>query len=104
MNQIAYYINGKEVTRDQFMAGARRDWLQRPPMVANTYTEHDPLISDGVGCMKSQVPEMREVIRKHNIQGAQVLPNGQIRFTSRRARKELLRVRGLCDNEGSYGD
>lgn len=74
------------------------------PMVANTYTEHDPLISDGVGCMKSQVPELRETIRRHGIQGAAVMDNGQVRFTSRKARKQLLKVRGLADADGGYGD
>ena len=99
---IKYRINGKDVTKANF-----KKLPSKPigaPMVANTYTEHDPLISDGVGCMKSQVPEMRKTIRQHSIQGAQVLDNGQIRFTSRRARRELLRVRGLCDNDSGYSD
>jgi hypothetical protein len=99
-----YVLNGKEVTRKEFLADTKDDWLSSPPMTANTYTEHDPLISDGCGVMKSQVPEAREMVRKHNIQGAQVQDNGQIRFTSRRARKEFLQRRGLCDNEGGYGD
>ena len=101
---MTYKLNGKTVSREEFTAGARRDWLAGPPMVADTYSEHDPLLNDGPGCMKAQVPEMREAIRYHGIQGAQVLDNGQIRFTSRRARKELLAMRGLVDNDGSYGD
>ena len=99
-----YKENGKEVTREQFLADANDDWLSSPPMTANTYTEHDPLIADGCGVMKKQVPEARELIRKHSIQGAQVQDNGQIRFTSRRARKEFLRRRGLVDNDAGYGD
>ncbi len=99
-----YKLNGKEVSREEFCAGARRDWLAGPPMTANTYTEHDPLISDGCGVMKSQVPETRDAIRRHGIQGAAVLDNGQIRFTSRKARKEFLRMRGLVDNDGGFGD
>jgi len=99
-----YVVNGKEVTREQFLADVNDDWLSAPPMIANTYTEHDPLISDGCGVMRKQVPETREMIRQHSIQGAQVLNNGQIRFTSRRARKEFLHRRGLVDNDGSYGD
>jgi uncharacterized membrane protein len=54
--------------------------------------------------MKAQVAETREAIRHHGIQGAAVLDNGQIRFTSRRARKDFLRMRGLVDSDGSYGD
>ena len=97
-----YVMNGKEVTRDEFLAGKR--WELKTPMTANTYRDHDPLLSDGIGCMKSQVSEMREVIRKHNIKGVIVRDSGQLEITSRRGRKELLRVRGLADADGGYGD
>jgi len=101
---VSYVLNGKKVSRDEFCAGARRDWLAGPPMTANTYTEHSPLISDGCGVMKSQVGETREAIARHGIRGAAVLDNGQIRFTSRRARKEFLAMRGLVDNDAGYSD
>jgi hypothetical protein len=101
---VSYKLNGKMVDRDEFLAGAHGDGLKTPPRTAKTYTEHDPLISDGCGVMKAQIPEMREAIMAHGIQGAAVLDNGQIRFTSRRARKQLLAMRGLVDSDGSYGD
>ena len=99
-----YVLNGKTVSREEFCAGARPNWLAGPPMTANTYTEHSPLISDGCGVMKSQVGETREAIRRHGIQGAAVLDNGQVRFTSRRARKEFLAMRGLVDNDAGFSD
>ena len=83
---------------------AKKSKLFAVPMVANTYREHDPLISEGIGCMKAQVPEMREVIRRHNIKGVRVRNNGQLEITSRQGRKELLRVRGLQDADGGFGD
>lgn len=101
---MTYKLNGKHVSRDEFCAGARKDWLSKPPMTANTYTEHNPLISDGCGVMKSQVGETREAIRRHGIRGAAVLDNGQVRFTSRRARKEFLAMRGLVDNDAGFSD
>lgn len=103
---MKYILNGKQVTKEEFDdAGAKGDeWLQSRMFVPNTYRAHDPLLSDGIGVMKSQVPEMREVIRKHNIKGVLVRPNGQLEITSRRGRKELLRVRGLADADGTYGD
>ena len=104
MSKIAYNLNGKEVTREEFISGSKGDWFDAPPMTANTYTQHDPLISDGLGCMKSQVPELRELIRTRNIKGVMVKDNGQLEITSRRGRKELLHARGLADNDGSYGD
>jgi len=82
----------------------KRSTLFTVPMTANTYREHDPLISEGLGCMRAQVSEMREVIQKHNIKGVRVRDNGQLEITSRRGRKELLRVRGLADADGGYSD
>ena len=101
---MTYRLNGKKVSREEFCAGAKRNWLAGPPMTANTYTEHDPLISDGCGVMKAQVGETRDLIRRHGIRGAAVLNNGQIRFTSRRARRDFLRMRGLHDLDGTFGD
>jgi len=104
---MKYILNGKQVTKEELDAAipAADDWLN-PGVIrpTHTYEGHDPLLSDGIGVMKSQVGEMRETIRKHNIQGVKVRPNGQLEITSRRGRKELLRVRGLADADGMYGD
>lgn len=106
MSKVITKYNGKPVTKEQLdqLMPPKEDWLEGPPMTANTYTEHDPLISDGCGVMRSQVGEARKMIREHNIVGAKVMDNGQVRFTSRRARKEFLARRGLRDNEAGYGD
>ena len=106
MSTIVRKYNGKAVTKEELdkLLPPKKGWLSGPAMSANTYSEHDPLISEGCGVMKSQVGEAREMIRRHNIIGAEVHNNGQIRFTSRRARKEFLARRGLVDNEGGYSD
>lgn len=107
---MKYFINGREVTQEEFRAGAKSDWLDGPAMTANTYTEHDPLISEGLGCMKRQVPAMRQMIQSEGIQGVQILDNGQARITSRRGRNQLMRalseIRGYQhhDMDGGYGD
>jgi len=75
-----------------------------PPMTANTYREHDPLISEGLGCMTGQVEEMRQEIKRHGVRGVLVRDNGQLEITSRRGRKELCKMRGLADADGGYGD
>jgi hypothetical protein len=102
-----YIVNGKEVTREEFLANGPKnpDWLTTGFNTSlTTYREHDPLLSDGLGCLKSQVPELREVIRKHNIKGVRVQDSGKLEITSRRGRRDLLRVRGLADADGGYGD
>lgn len=110
MSKVAYILNGKEVTAEEFRAGAKSDWLDGPPMTSNTYTENDPLISDGLGCMKKQVPAMRQMIESEGIQGVQIMDNGQARITSRRGRNQLMKtlseIRGYNyhDIDGGYGD
>jgi len=103
---MKYIINGKEVSRKEFLKRKKSDnWLEggRLPL-PNTYRDHDPLISDGIGCMKNQVGEMRETIRKHNIKGVTVRDSGQLEITSRQGRRELLKVRGLADADAGFGD
>lgn len=106
MSSIIRKYKGKEVTQEELdkLMPPKPDWLDAPSMAANTYTEHNPLISEGCGVMKSQVSETRELVRRHGIQGAAVLDSGQVQFTSRRARKDFLAMRGFVDNDGSYGD
>jgi len=101
---IVRKYNGRVVTEEELDRLMPKKKLEGPAMTANTYSEHDPLVSDGAGVMKSQVGEARELIRRHGIQGAAVLDNGQVRFTSRGARKEFLKRRGLVDNDGGYSD
>jgi hypothetical protein len=104
VSKIVYTVNGKEVTREEFRQGGKDDWLEAPPMASHTYSAHDPLVSDGLGCLKSQVKQLRETIKRHSIQGVEVKNDGQLEITSRRGRKELLAVRGLVDNDGGYSD
>lgn len=106
MTRVIYKLNGKLVTRAKLneLVPPKEGWLNSPPMASNTYTEHSPLISEGCGVMPAQVKEARDAIKKHNIAGAAVHDNGQIRFTSRRARKEFLSMRGLKDLDGGFSD
>jgi hypothetical protein len=106
MSTVKYKYKGKFVTEQELenLVPRKSDWLERPAMAANTYTEHNPLVSDGCGVMKSQVGETRDLIKRHGIQGAAVMDSGQVRFTSRRARNEFLRMRGFRDLDGGYGD
>lgn len=103
---MKYILNGKEVSHEEFVANGPKNklWLKDGFFTPSTYTEHEPLVSDGLGCMRNQVPEMREELRKRNITGVRVRDNGQLEFTSRRARREVMRMRGLADADAGYGD
>lgn len=102
---IRYYKNGQEVTREQCLENGNDEFLKVPFQASlTTYREHDPLISDGLGCMKSQVPEMREMLRHRNIRGITVRDSGQLEITSREGRRDLNRARQMFDRDGGYGD
>ncbi len=104
---IKYKINGKCVTKKQ--------WDSRKgvglkggecSMGTVAYKVNDPLISEGLGCMRSQVPKMRAAIKKRNIMGVRVRDGGQLEITSPRGRKEVgaMRPDPLHDAEGGYSD
>ena len=100
-----YKINGKYVTQQEWDAHEGVGLEEgEAPMGTVAYTESNPLISDGLGCLKNQVPEMREEIRKRSIKGVRVLDNGQLEITSRRGRNDVLDMRGRHDMDAGYGD
>ena len=102
-----YIVNGKTLTERQWRARmAKKDdsWLEGGQQIPNTYRDHDPLVSEGLGVLKHQVEEAREEIKKHNIQGVAVRNSGQLEITSRRGRQEYASMRRLVDLDGGYGD
>ena len=97
-------LNGVEVTAAEFHRRGKVGGTGVPMVASTAYSEAKPLISDGIGCMKSQVEDMRSEIARRNIMGVKVRDNGQLEITSRRGRREVLRMRGLADADGCYGD
>ena len=96
-------LNGKEMTSAEF----HRDGpVGAPgvPMVTTTYSDAKPLVSEALGCMKSQVHKYRETIRSEGIEGVCIRDNGQAAITSRRGRAKLLNMKKQHDNDGGYGD
>jgi len=103
---IKYTINGKYVTKQEWDARKGVGLKGGVPLGTVAYSESKPLISEGLGCLPNQVPEMRAAIKRHGIQGVRVLDSGQLEITSRRGRKEvgLMRPIPLHDAEGGYSD
>lgn len=106
-----YYMNGKEVSTDEFLKNAPEDWMSAPPMSAMTYRDHDPLISESTGVLPNQVAAERKKLRKlqerGELTGVSIQDNGAVAFTSRgeRGRIGWMRYRGgKVDREGGYGD
>ena len=107
---IKYKINGKTVTKQEWDARPGYGLRGGVPYGTVAYTESKPLLSDGLGCMKSQVPDMRKLVKEEKIQGVRVLDSGRLEITSRSGRKKLMGVlsgiRGCMyvDADGGYGD
>jgi hypothetical protein len=99
--KIGYRINGKVVSRKEFMR-KKRTGGSGAPMMNRAYEK--PLKSVSAGCHSTQVAEFNAHLERAGIQGARYSSDGTLEFTSRRARNEVCRLRGLIDQDASYGD
>ncbi len=61
-----------------------------------------PMVSMGAGCPRPNVPKFRKELQDLGVKGVEVLPTGDLRIESRQARAEMLRKRGMIDQDGGY--
>lgn len=107
---IKYKINRQKVTKEEWDARPGVGLHGGVPMGTVAYSESKPLISDALGCIKSEVPKMRAMVKDEKIQGVRILDSGAVRITSRSGRRKLIKVlneiRGcrMVDADGGYGD
>lgn len=77
--------------------------IQGKPGAASTAGAwNNPLESDALACHPSQVKEFNEYAK--TIPGAYYKPDGTCVFESRSARRRLMKLRGVHDRNGGYGD
>jgi hypothetical protein len=63
-----------------------------------------PMVSMNAGVNPEQIPELREHWQQHGVVGCDVLPNGDVVWESRAARRKDCESRGLYDRDGGYSD
>jgi len=100
--KVVYKWNGKTISQAEFR---KRKPMRRgsgAPMVSKSYAR--PLESVGLACSKRQVGEFNALYADAGISGAYHRPDGTCVFESRRARNDVLRLRGVRDNDAGYGD
>jgi len=68
------------------------------------WEDHKPWVSRGLGVAPSQSEDFNAIYKKHGIVGATHRPDGDIECTSRKARKQVMALRGLFDKDAGYGD
>jgi hypothetical protein len=82
---------------------ARRQPARKGPAMG-AYSEGRPLVCETLGCHPDQAAEYREELRRNGIRGADVDNDGSLRFTSRKARRETMKLNRSHDRDGGYGD
>lgn len=96
-----YFLDGAEVTADAFAAAFPP--VSDPGPGIGHLPACWPMDSESLAVHPSQVSAANERARLHGI-AAEYLPDGTCRLASREARRRLLRLEGLRDNQGGYGD
>ena len=97
-----YWIDGREVSRAAF----KRAFPDRPLGSGEGITAWKrPVRSLGMGVHTSQIDEAYERNRKAGITGVTYdRETGEAIIHDRHARKQLMRVNGVFDRDGGYGD
>jgi hypothetical protein len=75
-----------------------------PPRLGVAISGSKPLESVGLGCHPTQVQEFNQYYQQHGITGAHHNEKGNCVLESRKARNQVLKLRGLRDNDAGYGD
>lgn len=78
----------------------------RPPGSAapSTWGTAAPIHSLALAVHPSQIPEVMERNKKHGLGHIKYDAEGQPILTDRGMRRDLMRLEGVHDNEGGYGD
>lgn len=101
MAKIGYSINGKRVTRQEFLKH-RRKGKAGVPMISKAYSR--PLVSTNLGIHPDDVAKENENLQREGETGMHFRKDGKAVFTSRAARARELRRSGLHDCDGGYSD
>jgi len=101
--KVGYSWNGKKLSRAEFLR-RRIEGSSGVPVVRQAITSGKPLESLAMSCHRSQVGEYNAFCCKHGITGAYYRSDGTCVLESRQARNQLMKARGLHDNDAGYGD
>jgi len=96
-----YVLNGKTVTRKEFLRGAPGLRAGEPCFVAST--RGWPLVSEAMGVHPSQVQAVMADDRRKGVP-TDYTRDGCPIFTSRAHRKRYCEAHGYFDRNGGYGD
>ncbi len=101
---VVYKRNGKRVTVKGFQKGNTRKGPPSVPRVAMPISDTKPLNSLGLSVHREQAAEFNALYKERGITGAHHEANGDCVITSKKARNQVLKARGMRDNDAGYGD
>lgn len=91
------YCEGKATLCELFASAAQNRF--RGTCTAKNW----PLVSRAAGVHPKQVAAAMEHAQKNGVP-TEIKPSGEVVFRSREHRKKYLKLSGLRDNQGGYGD
>ena len=107
-NPVRYYLDGREVSREQYDAaspkGRLRELFAAGRAAKSQTTTCWPMRSDALACHPKQAAAITERNKRHGVTGVHYEKDGTCVIADRGARKALLALEGLHDNHGGYGD
>jgi hypothetical protein len=100
-----YYYFGKEVAKEEY---DRLVEEHRPPQISGgvngtSFVGWRPFYSEAMAYHPRQIPKAREHLEKHGA-GTEIDNKGRPLIKSRQHRNQLMRLNGVHDNDGGYGD
>lgn len=107
--KIIYKLNGTEVTPEVFArhGDSRMDEMLaegQPPALGGNTPACWPMKSEAMAVHPDQIPEALARNKRHGISGVSYDRLGRAVLADRRARRDLMRLEGVHDNQGGYGD
>lgn len=97
-----HFIDGRPATQAEVDAAFPAKPLGVPMHGGNTSSAW-PLYSDALAVHPSQIEQARARNRKRGV-AVDYLPDGRAILTDRGARRDLMKLEGVHDNHGGYGD
>jgi hypothetical protein len=91
-------------SRRDLVSKTKRSKVFAVPMLGTAISVAKPLKSIGLGCHRTQVEEFNQFYRENGINSAHHDANGDCILESRQARNQVLKLRGMRDNDAGYGD
>jgi hypothetical protein len=96
------YIEGKEVSREEFDAALPAKPLEGPP--AGPSTSGWPLLSDAMAVHPLDIQEAMDDARRKGVPTNFDPEDGRAEFRDRGHRRDYLRAYGKHDRDACYGD